>query len=96
MAIVILGTDIFYPGSEFGIKVRWRPCRLLNLNCFRFLIVALSWDAQFGSMTVGLVAFCIIFAINSSVHSYLIVRYSEGNKVRGCCIILVQGHIDPF
>lgn len=33
------------------------------------------------TMTVGLAAFCVVFAINSSVHSYLVVRYSEGNKV---------------
>jgi len=26
-------------------------------------------------------AFCVVFAINSSVHSYLIVRYSAGDKV---------------
>ena len=32
-------------------------------------------------MTAGIVAFCLIFAVNSSVHSYLVVRYSEGNKV---------------
>lgn len=29
----------------------------------------------------GLVAFCVVFAVNSSVHSYLIVRYSGGDKV---------------
>ena len=28
-----------------------------------------------------LAAFCIVFAINSAVHSYLILRYSEGDKV---------------
>uniref|UniRef100_A0A7S1XCB9 Major facilitator superfamily (MFS) profile domain-containing protein n=1 Tax=Compsopogon caeruleus TaxID=31354 RepID=A0A7S1XCB9_9RHOD len=30
---------------------------------------------------VGLIAFAIIFAINSSIHSYLVVKYSEGDKV---------------
>ena len=28
-----------------------------------------------------LVAFCVVFAVNSAVHSYLIVRYSDGDKV---------------
>ena len=26
-------------------------------------------------------AFCFVFAVNSSVHSYLVLRYAEGNKV---------------
>lgn len=39
------------------------------------------WGAQLGTMTAGIVAFCLIFAVNSSVHSYLVVRYSDGNKV---------------
>lgn len=32
-------------------------------------------------ITVVLYLFCLIFAINSAVHSYLIVRYSDGDKV---------------
>jgi hypothetical protein len=32
-------------------------------------------------LVVGLAFFCVVFAVNSSVHSYLIVRYSEGDKV---------------
>ena len=30
---------------------------------------------------VGVTAFALIFAINSSVHSYLVLRYAEGDKV---------------
>lgn len=41
-----------------------------------------SKPAAVTSLTVLLYAFCIIFAVNSAVHSYLIVRYSEGDKVR--------------
>ena len=41
-----------------------------------------------GGMTAvllaGLVAFCVVFAVNSSIHSYLILRYSKGDKVRRC------------
>lgn len=33
------------------------------------------------SLTVLLYTFCIFFAINSSIHSYLIVRYADGDKV---------------
>ena len=29
----------------------------------------------------GLAAFCVVFAVNSAVHSYLIVRYAAGDKV---------------
>lgn len=32
-------------------------------------------------LVVGLAGYCFVFAVNSSVHSYLIVRYSEGDKV---------------
>eukprot|EP00180_Rhodochaete_pulchella_P001634 Plantae.Rhodophyta-Rhodochaete_pulchella.ctg247.p1 GENE.Plantae.Rhodophyta-Rhodochaete_pulchella.ctg247~~Plantae.Rhodophyta-Rhodochaete_pulchella.ctg247.p1 ORF type:complete len:533 (+),score=86.92 Plantae.Rhodophyta-Rhodochaete_pulchella.ctg247:1179-2777(+) len=32
-------------------------------------------------LVVGLVAFAVVFAINSSIHSYLVVKYSEGDKV---------------
>lgn len=34
-----------------------------------------------GVMVGGLGAFCLLFAINSSIHSYLIVRYADGDKV---------------
>lgn len=33
------------------------------------------------ALTVLLYTFCILFAVNSAIHSYLIVRYSEGDKV---------------
>jgi hypothetical protein len=32
-------------------------------------------------MTVGIVIFAAVFAVNSAVHSYLIVKYSDGDKV---------------
>lgn len=32
-------------------------------------------------LTVVLYVYCLILAVNSSVHSYLVVRYAEGNKV---------------
>lgn len=32
-------------------------------------------------LMAGLAVFCVVFAVNSSIHSYLIVRYSGGDKV---------------
>mmetsp|Transcript_5324 Transcript_5324/g.13481 ORF Transcript_5324/g.13481 Transcript_5324/m.13481 type:complete len:631 (+) Transcript_5324:176-2068(+) len=55
LAILMLGTDVFYPPSSDSVKL--------------------------GTMTAGIAAFCLIFAVNSSVHSYLVVRYSDGNTV---------------
>lgn len=37
--------------------------------------------AEAAVLLAGLFAFALVFAVNSSIHSYLIVRYSEGNKV---------------
>ncbi|GBF99579.1 hypothetical protein Rsub_12204 [Raphidocelis subcapitata] len=37
--------------------------------------------AMTGTLMGGIFAFCVVFAVNSSIHSYLIVRYSEGDKV---------------
>ncbi|GIL57757.1 hypothetical protein Vafri_12905 [Volvox africanus] len=34
-----------------------------------------------GVLVAGLGAFCLVFAVNSSIHSYLIVRYAQGDKV---------------
>ena len=38
-----------------------------------------------GPMLAGLITiiaiFALLFAVNSSIHSYLVVRYAEGNKV---------------
>jgi len=33
------------------------------------------------TMIVGIAVFALIFAVNSSIHSYLVVRYADGNKV---------------
>lgn len=33
------------------------------------------------TLVIGLIAFGVVFALNSAVHSYLILRYAEGNKV---------------
>ena len=33
------------------------------------------------SLTVLLYTYCLLFAVNSAIHSYLIVRYAQGSKV---------------
>lgn len=38
-------------------------------------------EGQLAVMISGIAAFAIVFAINSSVHSYLVVRYADGDKV---------------
>ncbi len=44
------------------------------------LTVQLNWLPQF-SIVFGLMIFGAIFAVNSSIHSYLIVRYAKGDGV---------------
>jgi hypothetical protein len=46
--------------------------------------IALALSADFDPQTVlvaGLIAFGVVFALNSAVHSYLILAYADGNKV---------------
>ena len=40
-----------------------------------------SQAAAVGTLTTILYLFCVVFAVNSAVHSYLVVRYAEGDKV---------------
>jgi hypothetical protein len=42
-----------------------------------------STGGAVAALTTLLYVFCIIFAVNSAVHSYLIVKYSAGDKVIG-------------
>ncbi len=50
---------------------------LLGSNVFE----AREYGGMVATVLIILLAFCAIFAVNSSVHSYLIVRYAEGEKV---------------
>ena len=70
------------------VQVLWNT--LLTAVCIALTAVVLAPSGAFaahdvGSMTAALMAllgaFCFVFAVNSSVHSYLIVRYSAGDKV---------------
>jgi cell shape-determining protein MreD len=37
--------------------------------------------AMTGTLLGGLLLYCVLFAVNSSVHSFLIVKYADGDKV---------------
>ena len=63
-----------------------------TINCIPTLVaaIALHFSPSFASndvpemtiwLTVILVSFAIIFAINSSIHSYLVVKYAKKDKV---------------
>jgi hypothetical protein len=48
------------------------------------MLIALGLNAglpQYLVVVVGLIVFAFVFAINSAVHSYLIVEYSDRNEV---------------
>lgn len=46
------------------------------------IAIALAADLDPGTvLVVGLIAFGVVFAMNSAVHSYLILAYAEGDKV---------------
>ena len=46
------------------------------------IAVGLSADVSpTATLVIGLIAFGVVFALNSAVHSYLILRYAEGDKV---------------
>eukprot|EP00878_Enallax_costatus_P015890 GHUV01016656.1.p1 GENE.GHUV01016656.1~~GHUV01016656.1.p1 ORF type:complete len:571 (+),score=121.87 GHUV01016656.1:190-1902(+) len=38
-------------------------------------------QAMTGVMIAGILVYCVLFAVNSSVHSFLIVKYADGDKV---------------
>jgi hypothetical protein len=38
-------------------------------------------DAKAGALIAGVAAFAFVFAVNSAVHSYLVVKYADGDKV---------------
>jgi hypothetical protein len=49
----------------------------------QFSVVFMNHDVggMTGLLVSYLVIFAAIFAVNSAVHSYLVVKYSEGDKV---------------
>jgi hypothetical protein len=59
------------------------PTTILGALCLATGVFGPGADAggAIAALTTLLYTFCIVFAVNSAVHSYLIVRYAEGNKV---------------
>ncbi|WIA38671.1 hypothetical protein OEZ86_001977 [Tetradesmus obliquus] len=45
------------------------------------IFVERQLQAMAGVLLPGLLLYCVLFAVNSSVHSFLIVKYADGNKV---------------
>lgn len=67
-------------GGPDGTTATWLA---FVLAAFPALIaVGLSADlSPTATLVIGLIAFGVVFALNSAVHSYLILRYAEGDKV---------------
>merc|ERR1719199_86133 len=72
------------------VEVLWNWINCLPTLALGILFFASSWfnggenqdaTAMLVVMIAGVSLFAIIFAVNSSVHSYLVVRYADGNKV---------------
>ena len=68
------------PDGPDGTTATWLA---FFLAAFPALIAIGLWADVSPTLTlvIGLIAFGVVFALNSAVHSYLILRYSEGDKV---------------
>ncbi|XP_077984814.1 uncharacterized protein LOC144439401 [Glandiceps talaboti] len=67
--------------SLWGFILIWCP---LFLGCFLQFSTAVQEgiiEIMTTVLVIGLFMFAFIFAVNSAIHSYLIVKYSEGDKV---------------
>ncbi|WP_205126705.1 organoarsenical effux MFS transporter ArsJ [Nitrincola tibetensis] len=62
-----------------GAVVAWGSA-LAGLPLIMAVGLSLNWDAQ-TLLISGLMAFGVVFAVNSSLHSYLIVSYARGDGV---------------
>lgn len=62
-----------------GAVVAWGSA-LAGLPLIMAVGLSLNWDAQ-TLLISGLMAFGVVFAVNSSLHSYLIVSYAHGDGV---------------
>ena len=63
-----------------GHTVKWLAFVLATIPALIALSLILSHNASL-SMIIGLMVFGVIFALNSAFHSYLILAYSEHDKV---------------
>ncbi len=68
------------PAGPDGAMATWLAFVLATLPA----AIAIGLDAGLSPapvLVVGLIAFGVVFALNSAVHSFLILRYAEGDKV---------------
>ena len=64
-------------GGARGVTAGWA----LALASLPALLALLPLDADVFWLVAGLLLFCVVFAINSSWHSYLIVRFARAEGV---------------
>jgi len=89
MAIWVIGYGIvqaFAPqllrrtGQPTGLTAAWLAFVLALLPAGIAIALALDFDPA-TVLVVGLIIFGIVFALNSAVHSFLILHYADGDKV---------------
>ena len=91
-AVYVVSTILLFPrlGAvvSVGLFIAGQMLASLALDSFGLLGVmqtGLRAGAAIGTLTVlagvGLIVFGVVFALNSAVHSYLILAYAEGDKV---------------
>ncbi|MBF0339960.1 MAG: organoarsenical effux MFS transporter ArsJ [Magnetococcales bacterium] len=89
LALWVVCYGFVQAGAPLLLRGRWHPTGVTARNV-AFLLAALpagialaltlGYDPAL-SLMIGLAAFGVVFAINSSVHSYLILSYSDNDKV---------------
>lgn len=67
-------------GEPDGSTATWLAFLLAAFPAAIALALSASFDPSV-VLVVGLIAFGVVFALNSAVHSYLILAYAEGDKV---------------
>ncbi|WML91402.1 organoarsenical effux MFS transporter ArsJ [Thiothrix lacustris] len=76
-APVLLGLKTHAPGAK---EARFWALMLLLIPLAMALALGQGWDAG-TVLVVGLLVFGVVFAINSALHSYLILAYADHDKV---------------
>ncbi|MBF0179526.1 MAG: organoarsenical effux MFS transporter ArsJ [Magnetococcales bacterium] len=89
LALWVVGYGLVQAGAPLLLRGRWHPnggtarnvaFLLAILPAGIALALQLNDDPTL-ALIIGLAAFGVVFAINSSVHSYLILSYSDNDKV---------------
>lgn len=63
-----------------GITARWLAFILALVPAVMAYLLMLGWPAAW-VVVIGLIIFGVVFAVNSAVHSYLILAYADHDKV---------------